>query len=102
MATAFRRLVIALCLLVSVLSPLAIVRLGYAYGYDRLPSDDDFREWPLYAIDSLFWADACSTVALFWLMQRWRWLAALVAVPLLCVTAVLAIFNGMWVAGTYF
>jgi hypothetical protein len=102
MTPTVRRLVIALCVLVSVLSPLAIVRLGYAYGYDRLASDADYREWPLYAIDSLLWADACFTVALLWLMRRRWWLAALVAVPLLCVTAVLAIFGGMWVAGTYF
>ena len=29
------------------------------------------------------------------------WLAAVVLFPLLCVTAVLAIFGGMWVSGNY-
>ncbi len=103
MATGVRRLLAAACFVACCTAPLAIVRLGFTYGYDRLACDADFSEWPLYAIDSLFWADLCLTATLIWLVRGWwRWVVALVAVPLLGVTAVLAVFNGLWVSGTYF
>jgi hypothetical protein len=92
----------ALCGLACLCCPCAIVWLGETYGFDRLPSDEDFRTWPLYAVDGLFWIDLCFTIGLIWSMRSWRWLGALVAVPLLVVTAVLAITCGMWIEGTYF
>jgi len=72
------------------------------YGFDRLPSDDEYRAWPIHAIDALFWIDACFTANLLWSMRGWRLLVALVSVPLLALTGVLAVTGGMWVEGTYF
>jgi hypothetical protein len=85
-----------------VVFPLGIGVLASSFGYDRLLSDDAFTLWPLYAIDLLFWADLLFTTTLLWLMQGWRLLVALVAIPMLCLTAVLAITGGAWVEGTYF
>jgi hypothetical protein len=92
---------LVLSALTCVCCPLAIAGLGCSYGFDRLPSDDAFRVWPLYAVDACFWADLIFTTLLIWLVPKWRLLAALIAVPLLCLTAMLAVTNGMWIDGSY-
>jgi hypothetical protein len=45
---------------------------------------------------------ALSTAGFIVSMWRWWWLAALVALPLLGVTAELAVTCGMWIDGSYF
>jgi hypothetical protein len=82
------------------LFPVAIGALAQVYGPLSDPGMD--APWPLYAIDSLFWADVFFTAFLIWMMQGWRWLAAVLFIPPLCLTAVLAFFGGMWVSGNYF
>jgi hypothetical protein len=82
------------------LIPLAIIALGYRFGYDRVRYDPPL--WPVYVVDTLLWIDVGCTALVLWLSRRWCWLAALVAVPLLCLTAVLAVTGGMWIEGTYF
>lgn len=99
---AVRRLVAVFCALGCVACPLLIVWLGYAYGYDRLRSDDDYRAWHEYAVDALFWLAVLSTTGFIFSMRRWWRLAALVALPLLGVTGVLAALCGLWIDGTYF
>jgi hypothetical protein len=71
----------------------------YAEGFDWR---DETVPWPIYLIDSLFWADAVYTSLLVVLAGKWRWLSALVAVPALAVTAVLTITGGMWIDCSYF
>ena len=90
---------VALWCLPCFLFPIAIGKLALVYGPESDPGMD--APWSLYAIDSLFWTDVCFTAFFVWTMQGWRWLAAVVLFPLLCVTAVLAIFGGMWVSGNY-
>jgi hypothetical protein len=90
----------ALCWLVCSLCPLAIFLLGMTYGPESEPGMDP--PWSLHAIDSLFWIDSGFTVLLIWMMRGWkRWLTAMIAIPLLCLTAVLAFFGGLWVSGDY-
>jgi hypothetical protein len=79
-----------------------IVRIVLRYAETGFDWDSDTIPWPIYLIDSLFWADAAFTGCLLWMMRGWRWLVAIVAVPSLCVTAVLTITGGMWIEGTYF
>ena len=92
----------AMCAIVCVACPLVIVWFGQAYGYDRLRSDDDYRSWRVSAIDALFLLAICSTGGFIVSMRRWWWLAALISLPLLCLTGVLAFTCGAWVEGTYF
>jgi hypothetical protein len=81
--------------------PAVIVVLGQKYGSGRMPNEDDI--WlPSLAVDMLFWFAAFSTIAFIWSMPRYRWIGALIAVPLLALTAVLAVTNGLWIDGTYF
>jgi hypothetical protein len=84
------------------LFPLAIALLSQSYAYDRLASENDYQSWPLYTIDTLFWTDLCFTALIIWAMRGWRWLVALIAVPLLGLTLVLAFTGGLWVESTYF
>jgi hypothetical protein len=84
------------------LFPIAIAKLAWTFAYDSLPSDADFSLWPLYVIDSLFWADVCFTGILIWLSRGWRLYTAVLAIPLLCAAAMLTYFGGLWVSGDYF
>ena len=90
---------ITLCCLLCLLSPLVIAVLGNTYG----PESERGMEppWSAYAIDYLWLTAACSTLLLIWLIQKWRWLVALIAVPLLILTSMLAISNDLWVSGDY-
>jgi len=81
------------------LVPAAIVLVGLTYGPESERGMD--TPWSEYAIDFLFWADACFTALLIWMMRGWRWLAAVVSIPLLGATGVLAVLNAMWVSGNY-
>jgi hypothetical protein len=88
------------CCLPCFLFPTAIAALAQVYGPLSEPGMD--IPWSEHAIDSIFWADVCFTTLFIWKMRdAWRWLAAVVSVPTLCVTAVLTIFGGMWVSGDY-
>jgi hypothetical protein len=97
---AWRLGTVALCCLPCFLFPIAIATLAQIYGPESDPGMD--APWSLHAIDSLFWTDVVFTALFVWMMQGWRWLAAVVSIPSLCVTAVLDIFGGMWVSGNYF
>jgi hypothetical protein len=90
------------CAIVCVICPIAIAYLGHNYGFDRLDRDEDYQEWPGYAVDALFWIALFATVGCVVSMRRWWWLPALVLLPLLAVTAALAVTVGMWMDGTYF
>jgi hypothetical protein len=88
----------ALCGLAGVCCPLAIVWLGYTYGDNEAYRDG----WPSYAVNWLFLADVFFMISMICLMRSWRWLGVLVAIPLLILTAILAILGGMWIEGTSF
>jgi hypothetical protein len=92
--------------IVSCLFPIAILTLGHECGYDRLPSDDAYSPWTATVIDGLFLADLAYGAVVVWLVWRWgpgwRWFAALTVLPPLLLTAVAAVFCGLWVEGTYF
>jgi hypothetical protein len=91
--------VATLCCLLCLFSPLAIAVLANTYGPESGPGMEP--PWSLHAINSLWLTAFCSTVLLFWMARAWRWLVALVAVPLLILTSVLALTGGMWVSGDY-
>jgi hypothetical protein len=93
---------LTVCVAVCFVCPLGIAILGDTYGFDRLPSDDDFRIWPLHAIDALFIIELCSTVRLLFMMRGWGWVGAFVVIPMFVVTSMLAVTCGAWVEGTYF
>jgi hypothetical protein len=97
--------VLAACL-VSWLFPIAIVTLGYKFGYDRLPSDDAYSPWTVRAVDGLFFANLAYSTLIVTLVWRWgpqwSWFAALAVLPELCLTAMAAFSCGLWVEGTYF
>jgi hypothetical protein len=92
---------LAISCFICVACPTAIVWLGYNYGHDRLASDEEYRAWRSQAVDGLFWVAAASTLVAVAAASR-RWVAAVVLVPVLCVTGVLAVTCGMWLDGTYF
>jgi len=53
----------------------------------------------VYLLFAIFVADVLFTAFLIWLMRGWRWLAAVVSIPSLCLTAYLALFGAMRVNG---
>jgi hypothetical protein len=58
--------------------------------------------FPYNAVDYIFFADLFYTAILIVLMRRHRTVTALVAIPLLVITAVMVFFAGMWFYGQYF
>ena len=81
--------------------PVAIVGLSMTYA--EIGFDDGFDPWPVYAINGLFGVAVVVTAGLIWTLRPWwRWVGVAVSVPLLGLTALLAITGGMWVEGTYF
>jgi hypothetical protein len=91
----------SVCALACICCPDVIIVLGQKYGSGRMPNEDDI--WlPSLVIDALFWCAALFTIALVWSMPRFRWIGALIAIPLLALTAALAITNGLWIEGIYF
>jgi hypothetical protein len=101
---AVRGFLAAICATGCVACPLVIVWLGFTYGFDRSPSVTRraYQTWPSVAVDLLLLTAALSTAGFIVAMWRWWWLAALVSLPLLCVTAVLAVTGGRWIDGTHF
>jgi hypothetical protein len=87
--------------MICVACPFVIVWLGFTYGFDRLPCDDAYEVWPSVAVNVLLLTAALSTAGFIVSLWRWRWLGALVSLPVLCVTAVLAVTCGTWIDGTY-
>jgi hypothetical protein len=84
------------------LAPVAIQILVMSYGPTaELRYDDEPIPWPAHAVDFLFIADVFSTFLLICLMPRWRGVSAAVAIPLLCLTAVMAFWGGMWLSGDW-
>jgi hypothetical protein len=98
---ALRFIVPAACAIVCLASPITICWLGYTYGFDRLRTDADYQSWRGDLVDAMFWIAIVSTSGLIVSMRRWWWLAALVSLPLLCVTAILALTCRMWIDGNY-
>lgn len=90
-----------LCAVLCLACPVAVVGLSAAHcetGFDA-----GFDPWPVHAIDGLLWAAAGATAGLIWALRSWRrWVGAAVSVPLLGLTAVLAVTGGRWVEGAYF
>ena len=71
--------------------------------YAETGFDADYDPWPVYAVDGLFWLAAGATVGLIGSLRSWwRLVGAAVAVPLLVLTALLAVTGGMSIEGTYF
>jgi hypothetical protein len=82
--------------------PVAIAWLAERFGNDPLPDGHPYQSWPSNAVDGLFLIALCATVAFIISARKWWWLAALVSLPLLVVTGILAVTGGMWIDGTYF
>jgi hypothetical protein len=99
---AARGILAASCALVCAACPLVIAWLGCTYGPDSDPCGEPYETWPSVAVDLLLLTAALSTAGFVVSMWRWWWLAALVALALLGVTAVLAVTCGMWIDGSYF
>lgn len=57
--------------------------------------------FPYSAVDYLFYADLVYTILLIWMMRGWRRLTALIAIPLLVVTAGAVLIAGAWFKGQY-
>jgi len=57
--------------------------------------------FPFSHVDYIFFADLFYTVLLILLIRGRRTVTALVSIPLLVVTAVMAFFAGMWFSGNY-
>jgi hypothetical protein len=81
--------------------PAAIGWLATSYGNSPLPDDHPEREWAVCAVDAIFWIALFATISFIVSARRWWWLAALVALPLLVFTGVLAVTGGMWIDGSY-
>jgi hypothetical protein len=99
---ALRVSIAAICAIVCVACPIVIAWFGHTYGFDRLNSDAEFRSWRVYAVEALLWVALLATIGLIVSLRRWWWLGALVAVPLLVITAMLSVTCSMWLDGTYF
>jgi hypothetical protein len=56
----------------------------------------------VFAIDTILSVALFATMSFIVSVRKWWWLAALVALPLLVVTGILAVTGGMWIEGTYF
>ena len=96
-----RRILTVVCGFACVACPCAIAWLSVTYAETGF--DTDFDPWPVYAVDGMFWSAAVATVGLIWSLGSWRrWVAAGVAIPLLALTAILAIMGGMLIDGSYF
>jgi hypothetical protein len=89
------------CWLACLLTPVAIHVLTMAFGATEWRDDSEPIPWPAHLIDGLFWADVVWTVLLICLMRDFRWVALLIGFPLLCVTAVMAFWGGLWVSGQW-
>jgi hypothetical protein len=100
--TVLRLLAIALAGFVCLGCPAAIAWLAERFGNDPLPDGHPYQSWPGNAVDGLFWIAFCATIAFIVLARKWWWLAALVSLPVLVVTGLLAVTGGMWIDGTYF
>src|SRR5438445_291673 len=98
----FRYLVLVLSACVCLFCPLAIYRLAEEYGDGPLPLDDPQRGWAGMAVEVLFWVALCATISLIISARNWWPLAALVSLPLLILTGILAVTTEMWIDGTYF
>ena len=91
-----------LCGLVCLACPIAISSLTMAFGADEWLYDDEPVPVATHVIDALFLADLGSTVVLLLLLGgRWRLTVAIAALPLLCLTGVLAFWGGLWVSGQW-
>jgi hypothetical protein len=96
-----RRLLALLCAVVCASCPCLIGWLSATYAETGF--DADYQPWPVYVVDGLFWLALGSTVGLICSLRSWwRLVGAIIAVPLLVFTAVLAVTGGMWIEGTYF
>lgn len=96
-----RFLVFAAFVMICLGCPVAIYLLAERFGNDPLPDDHLYHDLPSIAVDALFWIEACATSSLMISARKWWWLVALVALPLLVLTGVLAVTGGMWIDGTY-
>jgi hypothetical protein len=91
---------IVVCGFACVACPCAIAWVSLTYAESGF--DTDFDPWAVYAVDGLFWSAAAATVGLIRSLRSWWWVGAVVAIPLLVLTAILAVTGGMWIEGTYF
>lgn len=82
--------------------PVGIYWLAERFGNDPLPDDHPYQSWPGNAVDGLFLIALFATISFIISCRKWWWLAALVFLPLLVVTGILAITGGLWIDGTYF
>ncbi len=96
-----RRVLGVSCGLACVSCPCIIAWLSMTYAETGF--DADYDPWPVNAVDGLFWLATGAAGGLIWSLRSWeRWVGAVVVVPLLVLTAVLAITGGMWIEGMYF
>jgi len=97
-----RSVVGTLCGLVCIACPVVIFWFGHTYGFDRLPSDADFRAWRVDVVEWLFGLSLVTTVGvLVAVSAQWRLLIAFIVVPLWVVTGFLSVTCSMWLDGTY-
>ena len=91
-----------LCWFVCLSTPITILGLTRVYGpTTELRNDDEPVPWPARAIDVLFFGDLFFTVVLIWLMRKCRGVTAAIAIPLLCLTAFIAFWGGLWLSGNW-
>jgi hypothetical protein len=96
-----KRLLVAGCLAISVLSPIALYVLTMAFGAEEWRGDDQPLPLPVYVIDGVFVADVIATILAIVLERRFRILVAIFTLPLLCLAAAAAFWGGLWVSGQW-
>ena len=99
--TSLRVTISALLGFICLICPAVIGWLATTYGNSQLPDDHPDRAWAVSAVDAIFWIALVATISFIVSARRWWWLAALVALPLLVFTSVLAVTGGMWIDGSY-
>jgi len=77
--------------------PAGVVVFVLTYEQDA----NDIAHFPHSCVDFLFWADLCYTIIIIFVLRGWRPVIAIIAIPLLIMTAWMTFIAGMWFTNSY-